>query len=621
MDHELRRNLEPSFADLLENPIISKPMPDDRPQKNLVFVERDDEYFQELTKLERAVIMFNPNLDNALTIEQVAHYAVQSNLVKADEISIGVMSRSRYVIMLPNGIAPSTFIRAIPLDIWREGFSFYQWSSADDARLAMPHYKVLIDLVGIPLDLFREKEVIRATSSMGTFLGTVSQPREGDIAVWTVVVATTDLSLIPHQIGYMVGGLETPVEVIPKTWTHCPLYKASEIFQPKEKYQPIFPKTPTPPASKEIIVSNNGDILHISRSALLDLCRGKDPMELPEEVRAAVGGLAMAEEHNPTSVIATVDPTEAHAHNSPQVDTENQRGVEAYADEPVLSQGVVRDTNEAGQNPQFPDSQGVIEGSPVSQKIRDGNKDGNLTDTALSIPPLVTGDKVMGAPSKIPPKILQRNYDNFEIGDCSKSVRSAAIKTVSIFSPPVLRPSTRQKRLIQEQARAARGKPKKRAKKQARIVTKSDGLIEVEVNYGHCYRLAKELGFNTLQVQQALELDNAERAATVFEELDAAGEEETATEGLEEQQVAGEIRKAAAGIEEQHGDGDLNGETHQAVPTMAGLEDDSGVGEKEKTGAGFNGETRHEDGNTSDLGDHLTDFDPDSEDELSSDFD
>lgn len=48
--HDHRRKMEPSFADLLENPIVSKPMPEDRPQKSLVFVERDEQYFQELTK-------------------------------------------------------------------------------------------------------------------------------------------------------------------------------------------------------------------------------------------------------------------------------------------------------------------------------------------------------------------------------------------------------------------------------------------------------------------------------------------------------------------------------------------------------------------------------------------
>lgn len=63
--------MEPSFADLLENPIVSKPMLEDRPQKSLVFVERDEQYFQELTKLEDAVlIMYNPDLEIDLTIEQ-----------------------------------------------------------------------------------------------------------------------------------------------------------------------------------------------------------------------------------------------------------------------------------------------------------------------------------------------------------------------------------------------------------------------------------------------------------------------------------------------------------------------------------------------------------------------
>lgn len=91
----------------------------------MVFVETDEEYFDELAKLEGVVVMYNPDLEIDLTIEQVAQYTVRSNLVTTEEISIGVMTRSRYVIMLLHGLALDMFMKAIPLKVWKEGFSLY----------------------------------------------------------------------------------------------------------------------------------------------------------------------------------------------------------------------------------------------------------------------------------------------------------------------------------------------------------------------------------------------------------------------------------------------------------------------------------------------------------------
>lgn len=88
----------------------------------------------------------------------------------------------------------------------------------------MPRYKVLAGIVGILLDIYQEMEVVRGISSFGTYLSMVTQVTEEDIAIWTVVFATTDLGLIPHQIAFMIAGLETPIDVIPRTWSHCQIY-------------------------------------------------------------------------------------------------------------------------------------------------------------------------------------------------------------------------------------------------------------------------------------------------------------------------------------------------------------------------------------------------------------
>lgn len=100
---------------------------------------------------------------------------------------------------------------------------------------------------------------------------------------------------------------------------------------------------------------------------------------------------------------------------------------------------------------------------------------------------------------------MQRGKDKvIEVGSCSKSERLPA-RSAPIFSPRVLRPSTRQKRKQQQQARDIRAKVNKNSnkaqEKKARLVTNLEGLVEVHVSYEHCSRLAAGLGFNTTQIQ------------------------------------------------------------------------------------------------------------------------
>lgn len=145
---------EPAFEDLFMDSLPLIELPDDRPKKIVCFIERDDEYFTERAKLDNVVIMYNPALEVDLSIEEVAEYAATSGLVKANEISVGIMTRSRYAILLPMGIDPVQFIKSIPSRVWMDGFSFSLWCPLDDANVVIPRYKVMLDLIGIPLDLY-----------------------------------------------------------------------------------------------------------------------------------------------------------------------------------------------------------------------------------------------------------------------------------------------------------------------------------------------------------------------------------------------------------------------------------------------------------------------------------
>ena len=104
-----------------------------------------------------------------------------------------------------------------------------------------------------------------------SYLGTIEQSTPGDIAAWTVAVATTDLAFIPHRIGYKVGGVELEADLMARTWIRSPLYSSDKLPRPVQKYQP-------PPAKSE-------EVVPLPRRVIHDLCRGRDPNTLPEEVR------------------------------------------------------------------------------------------------------------------------------------------------------------------------------------------------------------------------------------------------------------------------------------------------------------------------------------------------
>ena len=79
---------EPSFDDLLTGPYPTSfpTLPDNTPDEIACFVERDEAYATEMTKLERGVIIRSENA--SLTIAEVALYAAETKVVSAQEITL-----------------------------------------------------------------------------------------------------------------------------------------------------------------------------------------------------------------------------------------------------------------------------------------------------------------------------------------------------------------------------------------------------------------------------------------------------------------------------------------------------------------------------------------------------
>lgn len=174
-------------------------------------------------------MLYAPDIEVDLTIDKVAEYLAMTDLVGIQDVSVGILTRYLYVIHLPPHIQPVRFIKAMIDKVWELCYFFSQWSPASDARLCIPKYKALLDLVGVPMHLSKEEDISKVITSFGVYLGTLEQSTAGDLVYWTVAVAVTELENIPFEIEFVYGGLETPVEVRSKGWIPTPLYKQEEL--------------------------------------------------------------------------------------------------------------------------------------------------------------------------------------------------------------------------------------------------------------------------------------------------------------------------------------------------------------------------------------------------------
>lgn len=135
---------------------------------------------------------------------------------------------------------------------------------------------MLIDIIGAPLDLYREKEIIRATSMFGVYLGTVAQSSSGDVAIWTVALATIDLAIIPQTVAYRVGGKVEVAQIVPKKWIHGPLYSEEELPKPRPRYKSVS--------------SSDEEVVPLTKGMLRELCLSRDPATLPAAIREFLDG-------------------------------------------------------------------------------------------------------------------------------------------------------------------------------------------------------------------------------------------------------------------------------------------------------------------------------------------
>lgn len=220
----------------------------------------------------------------------MAEYAMETKLVKPHEIRVAMLTKGRYIILLPEGLAPETFIDATPQLLWDMGLTFQKWNQLEDSTLRNPAYRILIDIVGFPPHLYRERQMVRAVSGFGLYLGSVAQQHQGDISCWTAVVAVKEPEEVPYTVALVEGGIEHEGEVKPIMWNREPLFKGSDMPLPP----PIFtgPKLiltervdePIQPGEERDITrlsSYDEGTIPMSMNVLLDLCKGHSLSSLP----------------------------------------------------------------------------------------------------------------------------------------------------------------------------------------------------------------------------------------------------------------------------------------------------------------------------------------------------
>lgn len=121
----LAENKDPSFTELLtgERPLNPPPMPMDRPLKVTCFVDCDAEYQHELRRLQQAVLVKASDIyiNFELSVDKVAEWVSKFKLILEREVTIAALTRNRFLVIMPEGLAPETLIEAIPYEVWEEG--------------------------------------------------------------------------------------------------------------------------------------------------------------------------------------------------------------------------------------------------------------------------------------------------------------------------------------------------------------------------------------------------------------------------------------------------------------------------------------------------------------------
>lgn len=522
-------------------PRAAQAMPSNRPKRLEYHCRRDASTLSELDKLKSGVVFNTHGNELGFSLQDVMGFATRTNKVQASEISIAKLNREKFLIILPFGLAPETFINATGSELWDAGFSFQPWSPLDGSRMVLPLFQAFIDLHDIPPHLFEEPEVMKVVQTFGTFVVSIPSKDPADLSRWSLVVAVSSLEKIPEELLMHDLGSEYIIPVTVQNWVRRPLYKASDL----SRHPPKFSK----PVKKP--VSAQQDHFHVSRRALIQICSGIDPKDLPAEVQAILsspvnlqvlsGDVVEQLVNCPTMSHATIPvagqpssssdpkhiltatqppqnpPSFIMADQSQEMDTEitqpTQNNTETTTQplpqitqpqfqilrrsvSPPVTIPIPRRCNTQGEGsaiiPYF-DYNGQKKRMDISHKSRVWTRpttEGQKDNTNLTAPPSQK-DKGKAVTQAVPKPTPRPKKGN----------------PVLIPPKPVL-----FKKIAQQQFTGRiKQKPKQAQRAAAEVKLGQGGFYEVKVQYGHKEELAAACGLSTALVSEALREDNSQR--------------------------------------------------------------------------------------------------------------
>lgn len=162
--------------------------------------------------------------------------------------------------------------------------------------MKMPRFKVLVELVDFPVQMWRENEVKKAVSTMGLYLGTIPPLKDTDLSCWRLALATDDLYKVAKTVGIVIGGMEHMVQVRPITWEAGAVYKPEDF--PVEPTRYTRPPSPRPVSGEASDCDTNSasddtselDAVHCSKRALQEICLSITPELIPPEIMSVILG-------------------------------------------------------------------------------------------------------------------------------------------------------------------------------------------------------------------------------------------------------------------------------------------------------------------------------------------
>lgn len=291
-----RSRPEPAFDDLLSkiSDQSTPTLPDDRPDKVLCFLDRDDDFFIEVKRLQKAVVLRGEQMESHKMVQML----VDTGLVREEELRCARLSGGRTLVHLPIGLQVDTLLRALPASFWEKGYDAQPWTQLQDTELVIPRFKMILDLIDFPVCMWKEEAVKRAVAGLGVYLGSVPSPVRSDYSCWRVAIATPDLRRIPNQVGLIIGGIEHVSQIRPVIWEVGPIYKPTDFPEPPLKYPPPPPEQPyeqdninmSIDQTSEASTQDGDDLICCSRKAMIEICMSLKLADIPPEIRQIITG-------------------------------------------------------------------------------------------------------------------------------------------------------------------------------------------------------------------------------------------------------------------------------------------------------------------------------------------